>query len=44
MKKLLKEIEEERDELAGRCQISERKSEEFNMKLFEMEREVRNMM
>ncbi len=30
MKRLLKETEEERDELNSRCQVSERKSEEFN--------------
>jgi hypothetical protein len=44
MKRLVQEVEEERDEFRDKFRISERKSEEFNTKLYEMENEVRMMM
>lgn len=43
MKKMLVEVEEERDEFREKYRIADRKSEDFNLKLFEMEREVRQM-
>ena len=43
-KKNLCELEEERDEFREKFRISERKSDECNTRLLEMEREVRTML